>query len=114
MVPDKSMKSKYGLDIHGISSNGSQFWNLDVDSLYENSLAQGKAVLAQGGSLVVTTGKYTGRSPKDKFIVCDGTTKDVVWWKGGNQSFTPEQFDSLHKKVLEYLGKQDLFIQDCF
>lgn len=107
-------KSKFGLDIHGISHEGSSFWNLGAKDLYKNALAEGNAALAHGDSLVVTTGKYTGRSPKDKFIVCDETTKEVVWWQGGNQSFSPEQFDSLHEKVLEYLGSQDLFIQDCF
>ena len=114
MASNKTNRSKFGLDTHGIVPSASEFWNFGEESLYENTIRKGEGSLASGGSLVVTTGKYTGRSPKDKFVVCDKTTKGTVWWDGGNQSFTPEQFDQLHRKVLDYLGRQDLFIQDCF
>ena len=114
MASNETSRSKFGLDTHGIVPRASEFWNFGEESLYESTIRKGEGSLARGGSLVVTTGKYTGRSPKDKFVVCDKTTKDTVWWDGGNQSFTSQQFDQLHRKVLDYLGTQDLFIQDCF
>ena len=60
--------SSFGLENHGLDNLVSAHWNLSIPALYEHSLRRGESELAAGGGLVVTTGEYTGRSPKDKYI----------------------------------------------
>ena len=61
--------SSYGLENHGLSNLQAAHWNASVAALYEHGLRRGEGVLALGGGFVTETGEYTGRSPKDKFIV---------------------------------------------
>ena len=73
-----------------------------------------KSELAARGSLVAETGKRTGRSPKDKFTVKDAITADKVAWGSVNLPFSPEKFDALYERVLDYLKDKELFVQDLF
>ena len=66
------------------------------------------------GALAIDTGEFTGRSPKDKFIVKDDNTKDSVDWGGFNNPCTPEVFENLYKKVTAYLAGKDVFVRDCY
>ena len=61
--------SSFGLENHGLENLLGAHWNLSIPALYQHSLQRGESELAAGGGLVVTTGEYTGRSPKDKYIV---------------------------------------------
>ena len=88
--------------------------NLYPAQLVEAALRQGGAELAARGSLVAGTGKRTGRSPKDKFIVRDSTTENKVDWGSVNLSISPEIFDALYDRVLEYLTGKELFVQDLY
>jgi phosphoenolpyruvate carboxykinase (ATP) len=63
------------LDTAGLSDLGEVYWNFTAPALYEHAIARGEAQLVAGGALLADTGKHTGRSPKDKFIVRDATTK---------------------------------------
>ncbi|MBX3473003.1 MAG: phosphoenolpyruvate carboxykinase [Planctomycetes bacterium] len=100
---------------HGLKFSGKILYNLTAPQLYEEALKRGEAQLASHGPLVVSTGKYTGRSPNDKFIVEDAESKPNVWWGKVNKGISPEKFDALHARVLEHLGKRnDLFVLDCF
>ncbi len=87
--------------------------NLPASRLVEHALARGEGKLAQGGALVTRTGKYTGRSPDDKFVVRDATTESTLWWDA-NKAWSPEVFDRLHARVAAYLQHKELFVQDCF
>src|SRR5438270_1060447 len=87
--------------------------NLSSPQLVEQSLRRGETQLASNGALVGETGKRTGRSPKDKFIVKDSVTSGKVNWNA-NQAVSPEQFDSLYKQVMQYLGAKDIFVQQLF
>ena len=71
---------EFTLADQGIATNGAVHWNLTTSPLYEQALANGEAMLAKDGPLVVATGKHTGRSAKDKFIVRDGETESTIWW----------------------------------
>lgn len=85
--------------------------NLPVPVLVEKSLQRNEGILTSTGALQATTGKYTGRSPEDKFIVEDASIKDSIDWGKVNKPFSPENFDKLYKKVLQYLGnKEELFV----
>lgn len=81
--------------------------NLSVPQLVEKSLARGEGVLTSTGAIRATTGKYTGRSPKDKYIVEEPSTKDKIDWGSVNQPISAEIFDSLYKKVINYLQTKD-------
>jgi len=88
--------------------------NLFPVQLIEAALRRGEAELGSRGSLVASTGKRTGRSPKDKFIVKDAITSNKVAWGSVNQPISPEVFDALYERVVEYLAGKELFVQDMF
>ena len=69
---------------------------------------------ASSGALAINTGEFTGRSPKDRFIVKDAITKDNVWWGDINIPFEPSKFDALHEKVIAYLNEKELYVRDCY
>jgi phosphoenolpyruvate carboxykinase (ATP) len=88
--------------------------NLFPPQLVEAAVRRGEAELAARGSLVAGTGKRTGRSPKDKFAVKDSVTESKIAWGSVNQPFSPEKFDALYDRVLDYLRSKELFVQDLF
>jgi len=88
--------------------------NLHHPQLVEAALRRGEAELAARGSLVAGTGKRTGRSPKDKFIVRDAASENRVDWGSVNQPISPDIFDALYERVIEYLQGKELFVQDLF
>jgi phosphoenolpyruvate carboxykinase (ATP) len=104
--------SRHGLDQHGLRNWSIAYWNLDTASLVEASLRRDEGMLAANGALVVQTGKFTGRSPKDKYVVRDSITENTVDWGAVNQPMTPEIFDALFTKVLAHLQDRELFVQD--
>jgi phosphoenolpyruvate carboxykinase (ATP) len=99
---------------HGIDARGSVFRNLTTPVLYMHALRREEGVLAHGGPLVVDTGKHTGRSAQDKFIVREPASEDRIWWGATNQPLEPERFDALREQVAAYLGERDLFVVDAF
>ena len=88
--------------------------NLPVSQLFETALVRGEARLAANGALVAVTGARTGRSPKDKFIVDDAATHELVHWGKVNKAITPERFGALLERVVEYLKPRDLFVEDLY
>lgn len=88
--------------------------NLSVAELAEFIVKRGEGQLADKGSVVINTGKYTGRSSKDRFIVRDETTNDSVNWSRTNLRIDEEVFDKLYDDVVEYLGGKDIFVFDGF
>ncbi len=110
----ETIKSDYGLENHGITQPGRVYWNLSVPALYEEAIRRGEGILAQGGPLVVRTGIHTGRAPKDKFIVREPSSEANIWWGDVNRPITEENFEALHKLVLEHFRGRDLFVRDCY
>ncbi len=105
---------RINLQCHGIQNVNSVYWNLSTPLLYEEALRRHEARLAHLGPLVVRTGQYTGRSPRDKFIVRELSSANQVWWGDVNRPMEPEQFDGLRSRLLAYLQGRDVFVQDCF
>jgi phosphoenolpyruvate carboxykinase (ATP) len=103
-----------GLSDAGIKNTGVQHWNMLPTELVEETIKKGQGSLAWNGALCVNTGEFTGRSPKDKFVVKDSTTEDSVWWGSVNQPISPEKFESLLAKVQAFLQGKDLYIRDVF
>ncbi len=88
------------------------YYQLNPAELTEAALKRNEGVLADTGALAIDTGEFTGRSPKDRFIVDDNVTRENVWWGKVNIPFDAEKFDSLLYKVCDYLGKGDIFVRD--
>ncbi len=105
--------SRYGLGEHGLRNINIAYWNLGTAQLLERSVQRHEGLFATGGSYVVRTGQFTGRSPKDKFVVRDESTENIVNWGPVNQPMSGEQFRRLYSKMLAYLQGQDLFVHDC-
>lgn len=106
--------SRHGLEHHGIRTNRMVHWNLTAPSLFEAAIRRDEATIAAFGPLAVTTGEYTGRSPRDKFIVEEPTSVEHVWWGSVNQPFDAARFDALHQRVADYLSERELFVQDLY
>jgi phosphoenolpyruvate carboxykinase (ATP) len=108
-------KSKVSLADQGFTATENQHWNLGTEALVEEALRNGEGSLAKGGALVVATGKHTGRSANDKFIVRDAETENTVWWGKTNVAMTPENFAALKADFLAFLAeKPKLYVQDLF
>jgi phosphoenolpyruvate carboxykinase (ATP) len=88
--------------------------NLSTAELYEAAIRDGEGQLAASGPLVVRTGKHTGRSPLDKFIVREPSSARKVWWGEVNQPIAEEHYDRLRARLLEYVADRELYAQDCY
>jgi len=88
------------------------YFQLTPAELVEEALKRDEGVLADNGALAIDTGEFTGRSPKDRFIVEDEITKDTVWWGKVNIKFDADKFDALLQKVTDYLTGRDIFVRD--
>ncbi|CAB1251871.1 phosphoenolpyruvate carboxykinase (ATP) [Clostridium sp. MT-14] len=88
--------------------------NLSPAQLVEFSIKRGEGLLSDKGALVINTGKYTGRSPKDRFIVKQKSIEDKINWGNSNLPVEEKVFDKLYEKVLDYLKGKDIFVFDGF
>jgi len=103
-------------DLHhqGIDTAAKLHWNLGPAELTEHALCKGEGVLAKDGPLVVKTGKHTGRSANDKFIVRDSETETTIWWDN-NKSMDPAHFAALKADFMAALAEKDtLYVQDLY
>jgi phosphoenolpyruvate carboxykinase (ATP) len=92
--------------------SGNTYFQLAPAELVEEALKRNEGVLAENGALAIDTGEFTGRSPKDRFIVEDDITRDTVWWGKVNVKFNSDKFDALLRKVTAYLADRDIFVRD--
>jgi phosphoenolpyruvate carboxykinase (ATP) len=101
---------------HGIAAAGEILRNPTAAVCYERAVLNGEARIADGGPFVVDTGKFTGRSPKDKFAVEEPESQDRIWWTPGPNGILPEEkFDGLRAKVTDFLSQQEpLYVVDAF
>ncbi|WEX09587.1 phosphoenolpyruvate carboxykinase [Chelativorans sp. AA-79] len=100
-----------GIETSGLKTSGTVFFNLIEPRLYEEALQRREARLSAHGALTADTGKHTGRSPKDKFILRDTGTEDTVWWDN-NKPISCEQFEALYRDFQHHAEGLDLFVQD--
>ena len=104
----------YGIEKYGIIGPKAVYRNLTPAALTEAALRRGEGSLSKTGALVVTTGKYTGRSPNDKFIVdTEGVHNEIAWGKV-NKPISREKFDAIKGKVAAYLQGREIFIFDGY
>jgi phosphoenolpyruvate carboxykinase (ATP) len=102
------------LEAFGIHDAATIYWNLTTPELYSEVIKRDEGNLVHMGALAVDTGKYTGRSPKDKFIVKDAATSNRIDWGSVNQPMTGEHFATLKKDMLTATKGKDLYVHDVF
>lgn len=106
--------TKASLKDLNINSLGSEFWNLSSKELADKAVNLGQGVYASSGALCINTGEFTGRSPKDRFVVKDAKTENTVDWNVINIPFEEEKFDALYTKVANHLAEKELYIKDSY
>jgi phosphoenolpyruvate carboxykinase (ATP) len=105
--PDQTLENT------GVSGLGTVHYNLLEPALIEAALRRGEGRLGKGGAFLVSTGKFTGRSPKDKFVVRSPAVENEIWWEN-NAAMAPDAFDRLHADMLEHMKGGEYFVQDLY
>jgi phosphoenolpyruvate carboxykinase (ATP) len=100
--------TKYGLN------DTNAHWNLSPEKLQAITVEKGMGKETANGTLAINTGKFTGRSPQDRFIVKDDYTKDRVWWGKTNKAISPENFDHLQSEIINYLSGKEIYVRDAY
>ena len=101
------------LEKYGIKGASVQ-WNLTPEELQKETIRLGMGKETDNGTLAINTGKFTGRSPQDRFLVKDDYTKDRVWWGKVNKPINPIQFDVLQNEIEKYLSGKELYARDGY
>ena len=97
----------------GLGKVNNVFWNLSQTELAEKTIQLNLGVLSDTGALAIKTGEFTGRAPKDKFIVKDAKTSNTVHWGDVNIAYDENKFQPLYDKLVAYLGGKDVFVKDA-
>ena len=103
----KNNEIKIGLDKLGLTEQNI-YRNLTVNQLVNDIVANGEGVVGLKGAVMVDTGVYTGRSPKDKYIVSEKSSEDKIWWGDVNRKISEEHFKILYKMVIDYYQKNHI------
>lgn len=111
---DKSKVIRELSEKHGLHNPGTVYYNLSMPSLYEEVIRREEGLIAEGGTIVAYTGKHTGRSPLDRFIVKEPSTEADIHWGKINKPVSEEDFNSLYNKVMDHLTGKDIFVRDLF
>ena len=113
MVNHTQFTKTISLEQYGIKNEKVQY-QLTSDELHDTTIAKKQGIESSSGALAVNTGEFTGRSPKDRFIVKDDITKDRVWWGNINIPFDADKFQKLYDKVTDYLSEKEVFVRDSY
>lgn len=113
-MKEKGVKSSFGLENMGLVNLKGAYWNLTPSELIEDTLCREMGELADSGGLCVDTGEFTGRSPKDKFVVLDESTQDTVWWGDINHQVDRAHYLHLWHKVQAYLQQREVWVRDMY
>lgn len=112
-LTNKSIMTTRDLTKYGLKDTNAH-WNLSPEELQRITIEKGMGKETANGTLAVNTGKYTGRSPQDRFIVKDDYTKDRVWWGKTNKGISPDNFDQLQNEITKYLSGKEIYVRDAY
>lgn len=107
-VQNDTILERYGLK--DVTVN----WNLSPEELQKITVEKGMGKETANGTLAINTGKFTGRSPQDRFLVKDDYTADKVWWGKTNKPVSPENFDKLKNEITKYLSGKEIYARDGY
>ncbi len=112
LLKDQTVKTR-NLTKYGVR-DAKVHWNLSPEKLQAITVERGMGKETANGTLAINTGKFTGRSPQDRFLVKDDYTKDRVWWGKTNKGISPENFDFLQGEIEKYLSGKEIFARDGY
>ncbi len=110
----QALKSDYGLENQGLSNLRKVYWNLPIESLYEEIVFRHEGQISHMGPVVVDSGKHTARAAQDKYVVREPNSENHVWWGDYNRPISPAKFDETLSRMQGFLQGRDLFVQDCY
>jgi phosphoenolpyruvate carboxykinase (ATP) len=110
----EARKAKHDFSKQAIPGARTAYWNLTTESLTEEAIFRSEGSIAGDGPLITNTGKHTGRSANDKFIVRHVDSEKNIWWGTYNKPFEEGKFDALYKQMLQFMQDRDVFIQDVY
>jgi phosphoenolpyruvate carboxykinase (ATP) len=113
-IATKPASQEESLKHLGLDNLGHVYWDLPTPALYEESIRRYEASLSHLGPLVMRTGQYTGRLPKDKFLVLEASSQSKIWWGKVNRPLDAGKFDALKYRLCAYLQGKDIFIENCY
>lgn len=115
-VEDRADKraGKYGLDNIGLINLNRVYWNLSIEALSEEIVSRSEGRQSKAGSIIIDNGDCRHLSINDKFIVRQAATENKIWWGEYNRPFSETAFNALYFRILAFLQKRDLFVQDCY
>ncbi len=113
-IPMVPVIPKSSLISVGLQMAADIYYQLSPKELVDQTLQLGQGVHNDTGALVIQTGEFTGRSPKDRFIVKDNLTENTVNWNDFNIAISPDSFDQLYSKMMAYLGDKEIWVRDCY
>lgn len=114
MSASNGRPARLGLEAHGIDATRDVHWNPTTAVLVEHAIRREEGQLTDAGALSVATGKHTGRSPQDRFIVREPSTEAEVWWGSVNVPLEPAQYETLAAKARAVLAARDLYVTDAW
>jgi len=102
------------LEYLGLKHVSTAYWNMTPAELVEETILLSQGTLTNTGALAIDTGEFTGRSPKDKFIVKDASTENSVWWSQFNIPFDSDKFTRLYERMCAYLNGREVYVRDAY
>lgn len=115
LMHEKSLRSiMTGAGLLAVAPGKTIFRNLTPAELVEHALQNGEGSLADSGALMVDTGAFTGRDPKNKFFVRDAVTQDAIWWGDVNHATTPEVYAGLQARMMSWMQERNLYVMDAY
>jgi phosphoenolpyruvate carboxykinase (ATP) len=112
-MSENNNNSRVSLSKYGIK-DAFAHWNLSSDELSQICVEKGQGKLTSTGAISINTGEFTGRSPKDRFVVKDSVTENTVWWGDVNIPFSSDKFDALYNKVTNHLKGKEVYVRDTY
>ncbi|MBA3648418.1 MAG: phosphoenolpyruvate carboxykinase (ATP) [Chitinophagales bacterium] len=105
---------KEGLSKYGFKNLKTVNWNWSQDELIDRTIEKDLGQLTDSNALTIDTGEFTGRAPKDKYIVKDAVTEETVYWGEVNQPFTEQNFEPLLQELLMYFQEKEVYVKDAY
>ena len=110
----QTRKADYNLSNQGVANLRLAYWNLPTEALVEEAVFRNEGSVVMGGSFVAHTGKHTGRSANDKFVVRHTDSENNIWWGVYNRPFAEDKFEALYGRMLGFMQNKDVFVQDVY
>ncbi|MGH7902606.1 MAG: phosphoenolpyruvate carboxykinase (ATP) [Candidatus Dormibacteraceae bacterium] len=96
----------------GVEAPVKTWFNLSPAELYEHAVRRGEAAILSSGALAAETGKFTGRSPKDKFLVQEPSSDAKIWWGPVNRPISEAAFDALLERMVSFCARNEVYVKD--